>query len=434
MLVDSVKIKVQGGKGGDGAVSFRREKYLPKGGPDGGDGGRGGKVIIEADNKVQTLAELYKHPHQKAENGESGGRGNKKGKDGQDLIIKVPVGTMVEDTDKSLILADLVKNGQQLVVAKGGRGGVGNFRFKSSTQRKPGFALKGEPGEEKRLGLNLKLIADVGLVGYVNTGKSTLLAQISSARPRIADYPFTTLTPHLGVVKVNEIKSLVVVDTPGLIEGAHQGAGLGNKFLKHLERTEVILHLVDGANIKKENPLYYIRIINQELKRFSEELAKKPQIIAVNKSDLPEAKENFDLLREALVSEEYSGPIFFLSALTGEGVKDLVDYLSSFLDKVKVKEEKEEKELVLVEDLAKEEAIYKFIPRFIINKKGNTYEVSGGEVERLVAITEFDNPEAVEYFQKIIKKIGLERALIKEGIKEGDEVKIRGKVFTFFPK
>jgi len=412
MFVDRVKIEIRAGKGGNGAVSFRREKF---------------DIIIEADEKVGTLIELYNHPHQRAQNGESGRGGNKKGKDGEDIIIKVPLGTVIEDVDRSMVLSDLVTNEQRIVVARGGQGGLGNSRFKSSIRRRPRFAQKGEPGEERRLYLSLKMIADVGLVGYPNVGKSTLLSRISSAKPKIADYPFTTLNPHLGVVKVDEIKSFVAADIPGLIEGAHQGTGLGDKFLKHIERTKVILHLIDGSDIKKENPLHHFKAINKELNNFSEELAKKPQIIAINKCDLSSTKENLDLLKKVFVKEGYQ--VFPISALMAEGLNALIYHLSSFLEKLKLKEKKE-----ISEVLPKKEVVYKFAPRFIIKKKDNVYEISGEEIERIVAMTDFDNEEAIDNFQKIIKKIGLEKSLIKRGIKEGDQVKIKEMIFTFSNK
>ncbi len=427
MFVDRVKIEIRAGKGGNGAVSFKKEKFIPKGGPDGGDGGKGGDIIIEVDEKVGTLIELYNHPHQRAQNGESGRGGNKKGKDGEVLIIKVPLGTVIEDIDRSVVLGDLVKNEQRIVVAQGGQGGLGNSRFKSSIRRRPRFAQKGEPGEEKRLYLSLKIIADVGLVGYPNVGKSTLLSRISSAKPKIADYPFTTLNPHLGVVKVDEIKSFVVADIPGLIEGAHRGTGLGDKFLKHIERTKVILHLIDGSDIKRESPLHHFRVINQELNNFSKELAKKPQIIAINKCDLPSTQENLDLLKKTFIKEGYQ--VFPISALAGEGVNTLIYHVSSFLDELKSREKKD-----ISEALTTNEAVYKFTPRYIITKKENVYEVSGEEIERIVAMTDFGNKEAIDNFQKIIKKIGLEKSLIKKGIKEGDQVKIKKMIFTFSNK
>ena len=426
-FVDRVKIEVRAGKGGNGAVSFRREKYIPKGGPNGGDGGKGGDIIIEADDKFGTLIDLYNHPHQRAKNAENGQGSNKKGKNGEDLIIKVPLGTVVEDMDSSTILGDLIENGQRIIVARGGQGGLGNFRFKSSVRRSPKFAQKGEPGEGKKLYLSLKIIADVGLVGYPNAGKSTLLSRISAAKPKIADYPFTTLNPNLGVVSVDETKSFIAADIPGLIEGAHQGTGLGDKFLKHIERTKIILHIIDGSIIKKEDPLYSFRAINKELNSFSEKLIKKPQIIAINKCDLLFVKENMIYFNDAFQKEGY--PIFPISALTGEGLNKLIYGLSSMLDELKLKEKE-----TITEVLPKKETVYKFTPRFVITKKGEIYEVTGAEIERIVAMTNFNNEEAISYFQKIIKKMGLEKALIKKGIKEGDQVKIKEIIFTFSNK
>src|SRR5665648_4555 len=427
MFVDRVKIEVRAGGGGNGAVSFRREKFIPKGGPNGGDGGKGGDIIIEADDKMGTLIDLYNHPHQRAKNAESGQGSNKKGKNGDDLIIKVPLGTVVEDMDSSTILGDLTENGQRIIVVRGGQGGKGNFRFKSSVRRSPRFAQKGEPGEEKKLGLSLKIIADVGLVGYPNAGKSTLISRVSAAKPKIADYPFTTLSPNLGVVIVDEAKSFIAADIPCLIEGAHLGTGLGDKFLKHIERTKIILHVIDGSIIKKEDPLHSFRAINKELNNFSENLTKKPQIIAINKCDLDSVKENMSYLKDAFHKEGYR--IFPISALNGEGLNKLIYGLSSLLDELKLKEKE-----AITEVLPIKETVYKFTPRFIINKEEDIYEVTGAEIERIVAMTNFNNEEAIDYFQKIIKKIGLEKALIKKGIKEGNQVKIKKIVFTFSSK
>lgn len=427
MFVDRVNIEVKSGRGGNGAVSFRREKYVPKGAPNGGDGGDGGDIIIEADDKVGTLIDLYYHPHQRAANGESGQGSKKTGKNGEDLIIKVPLGTVIEDTDSSTILGDLTENWQRINVARGGQGGKGNFRFKSSVRRSPRFAQKGEPGEEKKLCLSLKIIADVGLVGYPNAGKSTLLSRISAAKPKIADYPFTTLIPNLGVVNVDETKSFMAADIPGLIEGAHQGTGLGDKFLKHIERTKIILHIIDGSIIKKNDLLYSFRTINRELNNFSEKLIKKPLLIAINKCDLLSVKENIACLKDAFRKEGYQ--IFPISALTGEGLNTLIYGLSSLLDELKLKEKEP-----IIEVLPKKETVYKFIPRFAINKKEDIYEVTGSDIERVVAMTNFNNEEAIDYFQRIIKKMGLEKALIKKGIKEGGQVKIKEIIFTFSSK
>jgi len=426
MFSDRVKIEVKAGKGGDGAISFRREKYIPKGGPNGGDGGRGGDIIIEADSRIGTLIDLYNHPHQRAENGENGRGTNKTGKEGEDLTIKVPLGTIIEDADNGEILADLVTEYQKVKIAQGGQGGKGNYRFKSSTRRRPGFAQKGEPGEEKKLILTLKVIADIGLVGYPNVGKSTLLSRISSAKPKIADYPFTTIDPNLGVVRVDEFKSFIVADIPGLIEGAHRGTGLGDKFLKHIERTKIILHIIDGSKIKKENPLEDLRVINNELEKFSEKLAKKPMLIAVNKCDLFFSEKDINDLKKIFKKEGYE-EVYFISALQGKGLKELIYGLSHHIDEITKSEKIETPDIE-----PQKVVVYKFAPRFNISKKDNIYSVSGKEIEKIAAMTDFNNEEATEYFQKIIKKMGMEKALIKQGIQEGDMVKIKEKSFYFY--
>ena len=426
MFSDRVKIEVRAGKGGDGAISFRREKFIPKGGPNGGDGGKGGDIIFEADGKIGTLIDLYNHPHQRAKNGENGGGNNKTGKRGEDLRVKVPPGTVIKDALTGQILADLIDENQEVKIANGGQGGKGNYRYKSSIRRRPRFAQKGEPGEEKSLELTLKVIADVGLVGYPNVGKSTLLSQISSAKPKIADYPFTTLDPNLGVVKVDEFKSFVVADIPGLIEGAHLGTGLGDKFLKHIERTKIILHILDGSKIKSENPLNDLKVIRNELKSFSEELVKKPQLIAINKSDLIIFEKDMMEIEKTFKNEGYE-KVYFISALKRKGLSELIYGLSNYIDEV-VKSEKDKKD----KQEPQKVTVYKFTPRFTITKKEDLFEVSGKEIEKVAAMTDFNNEEATEYFQKIIKNMGLEKALVKKGIKEGDLVKIKEKSFYFF--
>ncbi|MEA1940312.1 MAG: GTPase ObgE, partial [Candidatus Caldatribacteriota bacterium] len=342
------------------------------------------------------------------------------------LVIKVPPGTMIEDADSSEILADLVNEKQRVKIALGGEGGKGNYRFKNSVRRVPRFAQKGEPGEIKKLYLTLKLIADIGLVGYPNVGKSTLLSRISSAKPKIADYPFTTLNPGLGVVRVDENKSFIVADIPGLIEGAHQGVGLGDKFLKHIERTEIILHLIDGSKVKKNRPLDDIKTINNELNRFSEELVKKPQVLAINKCDLLSSRKEMENLKE-IFQKEGCDKIYFVSALKGEGLKELIYGLSSFIDSIKKEKKSEVSEII-----PRKEVVYKFTPRFVITKNDDVYVVSGKEIEKIAAMTNFDNEEAIEYFQKIIRDIGLEKALISKGIRDGEMVKIKEKSFYFF--
>ncbi len=320
-FVDYVKIHVRSGKGGPGCVSFRREKFIPKGGPDGGDGGRGGDVIIEADPQLYTLLDHRYRKHYRAENGQPGMGNNKHGRDGEDMIIKVPVGTVVRDADTGEVIADLDQPGARCVVAKGGRGGLGNAHFATPTRQAPRFAQPGEPGQERNLILELKLIADVGLIGLPNAGKSTLISRISRARPKIADYPFTTLTPNLGVVKVDDLRSFVVADIPGLIEGAHRGAGLGHQFLRHVERTKLLLHLVDVSVMTDGMPSENLKKINKELELYSVELSKKPQIIVATKIDIAD-QERLNNLRQYCKIEGLE--LLEISAVTGKGIKDLV--------------------------------------------------------------------------------------------------------------
>ena len=317
-FVDEVEIFVKAGKGGDGCVAFRREKFVPKGGPWGGDGGKGGDVILRAVRNKKTLIDFYFKKHFFAENGENGSSNNKKGKDGEDLIIKVPCGTVVKEikNGEEKVIADLVNEGDNVIVAKGGKGGLGNTHFKSPTNQTPRIATKGEEGEEKIIKLELKLIADVGIIGYPNSGKSTLLSKISKARPKIADYPFTTIEPNLGVVDLGDFRSFVVADIPGLIEGASKGKGLGIKFLKHIERTKILVHLID---MSENDIINRYESLRNELKNYSSKLIEKKEIVVGNKIDLEESKKNLEK------AKEYFKDILFISALKGDGIKDLLE-------------------------------------------------------------------------------------------------------------
>jgi len=317
-FVDEVEIFVKAGKGGDGCVAFRREKFVPKGGPWGGDGGKGGDVILRAVRNKKTLIDFYFKKHFFAENGENGSSNNKKGKDGEDLIIKVPCGTVVKEikNGEEKVIADLVNEGDNVIVAKGGKGGLGNTHFKSPTNQAPRIATKGEEGEEKIIKLELKLIADVGIIGYPNSGKSTLLSKISKARPKIADYPFTTIEPNLGVVDLGGFRSFVVADIPGLIEGASKGKGLGIKFLKHIERTKILVHLID---MSENDIINRYESLRNELKNYSSKLIEKKEIVVGNKIDLEESKKNLEK------AKEYFKDILFISALKGDGIKDLLE-------------------------------------------------------------------------------------------------------------
>ncbi len=324
-FVDQVKIYLKAGDGGRGCISFRREKYVPRGGPNGGDGGRGGHIIFKTTRDVNTLLDVRYQQHYYAERGEHGMGKDMHGRNGKDMIIPVPIGTLIKDASTDEVLEDLIKDGQEFVAAKGGRGGLGNAHFKTSTRQAPKFAQPGEPGEEKMLVLELKLLADVGLIGLPNAGKSTLISAISSAKPKIADYPFTTLVPMLGVVKARGFRSFVVADIPGLIEGAHKGVGLGFQFLRHVERTSILLHLVDISEMSEEDPIENFEKINKELELYSPELLKKPQAVVGTKLDIAGDGERLTRLTKYCKKKKYD--FFTVCAVTGEGIKKLVAYL-----------------------------------------------------------------------------------------------------------
>lgn len=329
MFIDRVKIKVKAGDGGNGVTAFRREKFVPRGGPSGGDGGVGGSVWIEADEGLNTLLHLRYNPEHKAERGRHGEGSNRYGKDGVDAVVKVPVGTQVFDAETGELIFDMVEAGQRELAAKGGKGGWGNAHFATSTRQAPKFHYNGRPGEEKELQLELKLLADVGLVGFPNAGKSTLISVISAAKPKIADYPFTTLEPNLGVVDIGDYKTFVVADIPGLIEGASEGSGLGHRFLRHIERTKLILHLVDVSSFSGRDPVEDYRIINSELKKYDADLAARPQIVVATKIDSLDDPERLESLKKAAAKEKRK--FFAISSATGEGVKELVRAVGNLL-------------------------------------------------------------------------------------------------------
>jgi GTP-binding protein len=411
MFIDRAKIYVKAGDGGNGVVAFRREKYVPRGGPSGGDGGKGGDIVLEVDANLSTLMDFKYKVHYKAKRGEHGSGANKVGKSAEDQRIKVPPGTVVKDVETGMVIADLVEAGQIFTVAKGGRGGRGNAKFTTSIHRAPDFAEKGEPGEERWIILELKLIADVGLIGFPNAGKSTLLSRITSAKPKIADYPFTTLSPNLGVVDINYGQSFVVADIPGLIEGAHEGQGLGHEFLRHIERTRILVHVVDVTGFEND-PVQGFYAINRELENYSQKLLRKPQIVAVNKMDLPEARENFNNIKSILEDEGFE--VFPISAATGQGLTELIRRIQQLLKGLPKELPLEHKKEYT---LGKEE-------QFDIKKGGQVFYVSGKFVERLVAMTDLDNETAVKRLQRTFKRIGLDDALKRQGIKPGDTVKI----------
>ncbi|AGA70436.1 Obg family GTPase CgtA [Desulfitobacterium dichloroeliminans LMG P-21439] len=415
MFYDQAKIYVKGGDGGAGAVAFRREKYVPEGGPNGGDGGRGGKVIFVADEGLRTLVDFRYKRHYKADRGEHGQSKNMHGRSGEDMSVRIPVGTVVKDADSGEILADLVEHGQRVIVATGGRGGRGNARFMSNTNKAPTVAEKGEPGEERNLLLELKLLADVGLVGFPNVGKSTIISRISAAKPKIADYHFTTLVPNLGVVALEDGESFVVADIPGLIEGAHTGAGLGHEFLRHTERTRLILHVLDIAGSEERDPLEDFQIIKDELRQYSPELAKRTMLIVANKMDIPGAEENFKRLEDKL-GEEYR--IFPVSAATGEGLQELVYGVAQVLPEAPVPE-------IFVKEEEQHRVTHAEAPnRFELTREGDSFIITGQEIERHVKMTMFETEDGLYRFQNILKAMGIEKALRSEGIKEGDKVHI----------
>ncbi len=421
MFVDRVKVFVKGGKGGDGIVSFRREKYVPRGGPDGGDGGDGGEVIFVASPEKNTLIDLSYRPHLHAASGFHGQGKNKQGKSGSSLYVQVPIGTVIKD-EKGTLLADLHHRGIKVVAARGGRGGRGNTRFATSRRRAPGFAEKGEPGEERTLILELKLLADVGLVGFPNAGKSTLLSRISAARPKIADFPFTTLTPQLGVVYLGEERSFVVADLPGIIEGAHKGAGLGHQFLKHIERTGVLLYLIDMAGTEGRDPYLDFCNLKKELKLYHEEMLNKPGILAANKMDLPQSEGNLKEFRARIKDI----PLFPISAVTGEGIDALLEEL--------YRRVQERNTLLPEEDFEDHEIIYLppvEVRPLIIQVEGNIYLVRGDEVEKAALRADFNSSEGLRRFQEMIRKLGVEQGLVKMGIQEGDIVRIGNMEFTY---
>ena len=415
MFIDKAKIFVTAGRGGDGCISFRREKFVPYGGPDGGNGGKGGDIYIETDNKKITLLDLSYRPKFFAENGVKGEGSNKYGKYGKDLIIKVPLGTLVYKNKE--LFADLKEEGQRVLVAKGGRGGRGNSAFKTQRHTVPRIAEKGEPGETAEIDLELRLIADVGLVGFPNAGKSTFLSVVSAARPKIADYPFTTLEPNLGVVNLED-NQFVIADIPGIIEGASDGKGLGLEFLRHIKRTKVLLYMIDVSGFDGSNPYDTYKILQKELKKYSIYMSKKHMVIVLNKIDVPTAQENIKQFRKKVKNKK----IYTISNMTREGIDKLL-YDVYRLIQIPIKEEE-------IESIPVKKYIYE--PDFVIEKADNNiFVITGKKVEKLAQMTNFKEDEALARFQNILKKMGVEIALEEKGCKVGDTVRILDFEFIF---
>lgn len=415
MFIDKAKIFVTAGSGGAGCISFRREKFVPYGGPDGGNGGKGGDIYIETDNKKITLLDLSYKPKFFAENGAKGEGSNKYGKYGKDLIIKVPLGTLVYKNKE--LFADLKEEGQRVLVAKGGRGGRGNYAFKTQRHTVPRIAEKGEPGETAEIDLELRLIADVGLVGFPNAGKSTFLSVVSAARPKIADYPFTTLEPNLGVVNLED-KQFVIADIPGIIEGASTGKGLGLEFLRHIKRTKVLLYMIDVSGFDGSNPYDTYKVLQKELKKYSKYMSKKHMVIVLNKTDIPTAQENVKQFKKKVKNKK----IYTISNMTKDGIDKLL-YDIYQLIQIPIKEEE-------IESIPVKKYIYE--PDFIIEKdSNNVFVITGKKVEKLAQMTNFKEDEALARFQNILKKMGVEIALEEKGCKVGDTIRILDFEFVF---
>ena len=423
MFVDQVKIYVKGGDGGNGAVSFRREKYVPLGGPAGGDGGRGGDVVFVVDEGLRTLVDFRYQRHFKAQRGEHGRNKAQHGAGAEDLIVRVPPGTTVIDDDTKEVIADLVEHGQRAVIAKGGRGGRGNMRFANPSNPAPHISENGEPGQERYITMELKLIADVGLVGYPSVGKSTLLASVTAAKPKIAEYHFTTLAPNLGVVDLGE-QSFVMADLPGLIEGAHEGVGLGHQFLRHVERTRLIVHVIDMAAVDGRDPYEDYLQINRELTLYNLKLEERPQIVVANKMDMPQAQENLRLFKEKLPDVQ----VYEISAATKKGVQELMyaigDMLATIPERLAVEEVAEVEERVVFRAEKEPDA-------FEVTRENEVFVVSGEKIEKLVRMTNLNSYDAAQRFAKIMRSMGVDDALRKHGAKDGDTVRIGKLEFDF---
>jgi len=425
VFIDEVKIHVKGGDGGAGCMSFRREAHVPKGGPDGGDGGRGGNVVLEADGALSSLIDFRYKRHFKARKGVHGKGAIRHGARGDDLVVKVPLGTVIRDSESGELLGDLTRQGERAVVAQGGHGGRGNIHFVTPTRRAPSFAELGEPAQERWIELEMKLLADAALVGMPSVGKSSLIARLSAARPKIADYPFTTLVPNLGVVKAGD-RSFVIADVPGLIEGAHEGRGLGHAFLRHIERSALILHVVDlTGSYEQRDVISDYEVINRELELHAAELAERPRILIGNKADVVGVEEADERLRDRAAADgvEY----FAVSAVTGEGIEPMKRAVAErvFELRMSAADQAESFEQVWQHDRRSDREYA------VVNMGGGVFRIDGRGVERMVIQTEWNNEEAVAFLQKRLVKAGVEKALIDAGARDGDEIRILGRSFEF---
>lgn len=427
MFVDQVKIYVKGGDGGNGMVAFRREKYVPKGGPAGGDGGHGANVVFEVEEGLRTLMDFRYKRHFKAPRGEHGMSKNQHGKNSADMIVKVPPGTVVSDANTGEIIADLTEHGQRAIIAKGGRGGRGNTRFATPANPAPELSEKGEPGVERDIIMELKLLADVGLVGFPSVGKSTLLSSVSAAKPKIAEYHFTTIVPNLGVVETGDGRSFVMADLPGLIEGAHEGVGLGHQFLRHIERTRVIVHVIDMSGQEGRDPYEDYVTINKELEEYNLRLTERPQIIAASKMDMPDSEENLKAFKEQL---EDDVPVFPISSVTHEGLRELLFAVADKIEETpEFPLEHEEETSGVHRVLYKHEAEK---AEFIITRESDgTFVVTGDKLEKLFKMTDFSRDESIKRFARQLRAMGVDEALRQRGAVDGDIVRLMEYEFEF---
>ena len=429
MFADRARIFVRSGKGGDGHVSFRREKYVPAGGPDGGDGGRGGDVIFEVDEGLNTLIDFRNVRKYKAQDGEPGGKKNCRGKDGQDIIIKVPQGTVIKEAESGQVIVDMSGDNRRVTLLKGGKGGNGNQHYATSTMQAPKYAQPGQPAQELELFLELKVIADVGLVGFPNVGKSTFLSRVSNARPKIANYHFTTLNPNLGVVDLEGTKGFVIADIPGLIEGASEGVGLGHEFLRHIERTKVIIHIVDAAGTEGRNPIEDIYAINKELMAYNPDIAKRPQVIAANKIDAIYDEENnpVDAIKKEF--EPKGIAVYPISAVSGKGVKELLYHVNEMLeglsDEVTVFEQEYFPELAAFQNSEEPYSV-------AYDEEADEYVVEGPRIEKMLGYTNLDSEKGFTFFQNFLKDSGILEQLEGLGIQDGDTVRMYGLSFDYY--
>ena len=421
MFIDRARIFVQSGKGGDGMSSFRHEKFVPKGGPNGGDGGQGGNVVLVADRNVNTLVDFRFRRLFKAKPGGKGEGSNKYGRNAEDLVITVPLGTIVKDEETGQVMADLSRDGQRAIVAKGGRGGRGNWHFRTSANRTPTFAERGEPGEERWLRLELKVLADVGLLGYPSVGKSSILRKVSAAQPEVAAYHFTTLNPILGVVNLPDHRSFVMADIPGLIDGASEGVGLGHDFLRHIERTKILIHVIDVSGIEGRDPIEDYEKINAELAKYSEKLSRKQQIVAANKIDLLGDSDNLERLMDYMAA--HGVEVYPICAMTGEGMDKLLERVWTMLE-----------EYVEEPDETTEEVVYKAQnkPDFEVKRDADgAFVITGARIENLVAMTNFDDDQSLRRFQRIWRYMELDKLLQEHGIQDGNTVRIYSMEFEY---